>query len=194
MIESKKTNLFAVVGLLLAAPSYAATSGTAESSNLSNLSVSDIETFQEGEISTLSTIGGGLVGTGFGLGLGHLVIGKYGEMGWVFTVGEIASAAAMSMGAAQLATGVFYGDDGGADLLWIGMASYVGFRIWEIIDVWTRPGRHNRRYRAIQAKVSDEEENEENEYEEDENDQPNVSILPLITPQKSFAMGIGFRF
>lgn len=29
----------------------------------------------------------------------------------------------------------------------------LGFHIWEVIDVWTYPSRHNRDYRAAKAKA-----------------------------------------
>lgn len=36
-------------------------------------------------------------------------------------------------------------------LLFLGVFGYVGFRIWEIIDIWVAPIEHNRRYRMLKS-------------------------------------------
>ncbi|NCN26760.1 hypothetical protein GW915_04225 [bacterium] len=41
----------------------------------------------------------------------------------------------------------------GIGVYYLGALAYTGFRVWEIIDVWTIPSRHNRKYRAIKAKT-----------------------------------------
>jgi hypothetical protein len=115
-----------------------------------------VETYQYGEISTGSLVGGGLLGTVVGFGTGHIVYGAYSKKGWIFTLGESAGLALEYYGTSMMTSCAFAnvekcGENTG--LMFAGAAMLFGFRVWEIIDVWTYPGAHNREYRAIKARI-----------------------------------------
>ena len=131
-------------------------------SNLSRLSPEELAIYQYGEISTGSLIGGGLLGTFVGFGTGHIVYGKYGQRGWIFTVGEVGTIAMATVGAAKIITSCLFdgsssGCSTGSGLFILGGVGFFGFRLWELIDVWTIPGSHNDRYRSIKAFARSEE-------------------------------------
>src|ERR1700752_2272429 len=82
-------------------------------------------------------IGGGIVGTLFGFGIGHAIDGYYGEIGWIFTTTELASAIVLGSGLHNCEVDVYDKRHckGGASLaVAIGGLSFLGLRIWEIID------------------------------------------------------------
>jgi hypothetical protein len=97
-------------------------------------------------------IAGGLVGTFVGYGIGHAIIGEYGNIGWVFTVTEALATVTAITGWMMLAFSAM-GDPGpGADLsarnrtgdiglavMGVGALASTGFHIWEVVDVWSRP-------------------------------------------------------
>lgn len=108
-----------------------------------------------GLISDTRYIIGGILGTyPIGLGLGHAVQGRYMDRGWIFTVGELASLAVLISGLSSSLSDSFEGRESssGNGALVLGLIGYVGFRVFEIIDVWATPIEHNRRYRAIKAR------------------------------------------
>lgn len=120
----------------------------------SSLSQQDREILDRGEISTTRYVIGGVVGTyPLGLGIGHAIQGRYSEKGWIFTVGEVGSATAFVAGLGNCASN-WSSENCDNGLIWIGLAGYVGFRIWEIIDVWAAPPDLNRRYRELKSRVS----------------------------------------
>lgn len=107
------------------------------------------EILRKGEISTTQYIIGGIVGTyPIGLGVGHAIQGRYTEKGWIFTAGEFGSLAAFLAGIGSCWHGdQYYSCNSG--LAFAGIVGFVGFRIWEIIDVWAGPLEQNRNYREI---------------------------------------------
>ena len=55
-----------------------------------NLTEKDQEILEIGEISQTRYIIGGILGTyPIGLGVGHAVQGRWSQMGWIFTAGEL---------------------------------------------------------------------------------------------------------
>ena len=86
-------------------------------------------------------IAGGIVGTAVGFGVGHAINGEYRNIGWLFTLGEVGSIATMIGGMVVGITDSIEGnpDSKGLTLMAIGAIAMTGFRIWEIVDVWTRP-------------------------------------------------------
>lgn len=130
-----------------------------------------------GEISQTRYIVGGILGTyPLGLGIGHAVQGRYSDKGWIFTVGELGSMAVFLAGIGDCWSAVnsrYEACNGG--LMTLGFASYVGFRIWEIVDVWAAPPEINRRYRELKLQMK-----------------PTVSFSPLLAPTKDGAIA-GFR-
>lgn len=145
-----------------------------------SLSEEDRRILQNGEISNPAYVIGGIIGTyPIGLGIGHAIQGRYSDKGWIFTVGELGSAAVAMAGLGDCVSD--WSDsrrrcEGG--LIVLGFVGYLGFRIWEIIDVWAAPPEINRRYRELKART-----------------QPAVSWKPLITPTKDGGMlGIAMTF
>ncbi|MFN0248938.1 MAG: hypothetical protein ACKV2T_18760 [Kofleriaceae bacterium] len=125
------------------------------------LSAEDAEILNRGPITESAHIGGGLVALFFGFGIGQAVQGRYGDTGWIFTVGELGSGALMIYGLVQLIDDC-YGYDyecndtnrsGGAGPLIVGALALTGFRIWEVVDAFAGPASHNRRYKNVQMRV-----------------------------------------
>ena len=117
--------------------------------NLHLLTPEERELLWQGEISPLQTIGGGLMAAWIGFGVGHAVQGRYSTDGWLFTVGEVASLAAMFVGLARVSNGEFRRDNGAETLLIGGAIGFGVFRIWEIVDAFVGPSAHNRRYQDL---------------------------------------------
>lgn len=85
-----------------------------------------------------------VVGRGLGIypgfGLGHVVQGRYFEKGWLFTLGEAAFAtvAVAGLGECGLTSAIYAGKNcSGQDKILIGVTGFVGFKLWEIVDVWS---------------------------------------------------------
>ena len=115
----------------------------------------------EGEITDGRHVGGILVSLFFGLGIGQAVQGRYGDTGWIFTVGEAASTVALIVGAVKTVDESFCpledrncdkGNSGSA-LLIGGLIGLVAFRIWEVADAITGPPRHNARLRDLRMRL-----------------------------------------
>jgi hypothetical protein len=131
------------------------------------LTEEELEILEQGEISAGRFIAGGIVGTHVGFGVGHIVQGRWSDMGWMFTIGETAAFAAFVYGMADCLEGETYyasdtngyhdtttrNDGCNAGLFVGGLIGFAGLRLWEVIDVWTGPPRHNARYRRVRARV-----------------------------------------
>ena len=130
---------------------------------------------------------GGMTGTLVGFGMGHAVIAQYEELGYVFTLGEFGTGMIAVLGASGLALVKSTNPPNATDspLFWVGAASFAAFRIWEIYDIWSRPGRYNAELRK-QQEVSDEK----------------ISARPRLAPilglsssfQPQLGMGLQVRF
>ncbi len=131
-----------------------------------------------GEISEGAYVAGGILGTFPGLGIGHAVQGRYLQKGWIFTVGEIGSYGLAVAGAVNCLADSLSSRDCNGGLIVLGVAAYVGFRVWEIIDVWAGPPEHNRRYRSLKKRFPDE---------------GSMSFYVLPLPGETLA-GLQFRF
>jgi len=121
------------------------------------LSAEERDLLAEGEISTEAYIGGGVVGSVFAFGLGHLVQGRFLDKGWIFMAGEAASLTIFMVGLSHCWGDAFDGADDTCDdysaWLAVGLVGAVGFRIWELIDVWAGPPAHNARVRAARMRA-----------------------------------------
>lgn len=111
-----------------------------------------------GEISTQRYVIGGVLGTyPLGLGIGHAIQGRYSDKGWIFTAGELGSLVVLFAGIGDcLDDDDTWGDDcddNSDGLIFLGVAGYLSFRIWEIVDVWAAPREHNRRYFEIKNRM-----------------------------------------
>lgn len=131
------------------------------------LTDSQLQLLADGEISTGRHVGGVLAAVHFGFGVGHMVEGRWGERGWIFTVGEPLAIAVMVKGLESTLVTVCESADpdrpGSHDChseghperaKWMiagGLISFVGLRAWEIIDSYTGPVNHNRKVRRLRA-------------------------------------------
>lgn len=127
-----------------------------------------------GEISTTAYVLGGIVGTyPIGLGVGHAIQGRYSDKGWIFTAGELGSLALVMAGAGDcLSTSSSANSTcrgGGAIVM--GVLGFVGFRIWEIVDVWAAPPQINQHYRSLKLQM-----------------QRQSSIRPILAPTQDGAV------
>lgn len=105
--------------------------------------------YDRGRITSGQALGGGLIGTVVGFGSGHVVINAYRDMGWVFTVGELGSVGLAAAGVLSDGKG-----NAGGLMLAGGILSFLGFRVWQIVDVWTRPEKMREDYYRIERKLS----------------------------------------
>ena len=107
-----------------------------------------------GEITQDRIIGGGLLGMFMGFGLGHAVQGRYSEKGYLFTLGELGSIVAITVGLLACLDSLEDGcQDSGQATAVAGLIGLGIFRVWEMVDVWTGPGDYNQRVRAARAKA-----------------------------------------
>ncbi len=146
------------------------------------LSANEQQVLDDGKIETSSYVVGGLVGTlVIPFGVGQAIQGRYDEKGWIFTVSETASLAAMIGGLASRPMG----DTSFPGLALAGAIAFTGFRIWEVVDLWVGPPSHNRRYDRIKTKLSRRNSKKLEHY--------SMSIYPVQT-HTEMAMGTGFSF
>ena len=122
------------------------------------LTVEELQLLQQGEISDGQHIGGGLVAFFVPFGVGQAVQGRWNDTGWIFTVGELGSIAAMITGAVKLiddcGDDTICSDDTAGSTLLVGGAIALGvFRIWELVDAFTGQIGHNRRVRELRMRV-----------------------------------------
>lgn len=117
------------------------------------LSAEEAAILARGEISEGEHLGGGLVGTFTGFGLGHAVQGRFVDRGWIFLVGEAVSIAAAVTFAVRCAESSSINCEEEAGWLFAGVVGTIGFRVWEVIDVWRGPALHNARVRELRARL-----------------------------------------
>lgn len=122
------------------------------------LSVEDQELLAQGEITDGQHVGGGLVALMFGFGVGQAVQGRWHETGWIFTLGETGSLVAMIYG---FADGIDHcsGDvcgratQGDVALVVGGLVAFSALHVWEVVDAFVMPPKHNRRVRELKARL-----------------------------------------
>jgi hypothetical protein len=122
------------------------------------LTPEDQNLLADGEISTGAHIGGGLVSLMFGFGTGHIVQGRWGDRGWIFTLGESASLGVMIYGIGKMASSCTTidetGDCGtsGTGFVLGGAVALTALHVWEVVDAFVAPIGHNRRVRQAQLR------------------------------------------
>lgn len=123
------------------------------------LTADQLELLQRGEISEGQHMGGGIASILVGFGIGQAVQGRYGETGWIFTVGELASMTALMIGVVQAFDDCFNFDDTcedgnkGEGLIIGGLVGLFAFRIWEVVDAFGGPPKHNRKVRELKMRL-----------------------------------------
>lgn len=110
-----------------------------------------------GEISTARYITGGILGTyPIGFGLGHAIQGRWSEDGWFFTAGELGSVSLVVAGILGCVDQAFDGSNCSnleSAFIITGAVGFIGFRIWEIADVWSKPPMYNNKYRDLKKYI-----------------------------------------
>jgi hypothetical protein len=123
------------------------------------LTPDEAKLLQIGEISDNTQLTGGLVAVFVGFGVGQAVERRWGETGWIFTLGETVSTAVLVWGVTQAFTQCFTPADlcrpsgNGETAMLAGAIALTGLRIWEIADAFTGPRRHNERVRALRVRL-----------------------------------------
>jgi hypothetical protein len=137
------------------------------------LSEDDLYVLRRREIGPFAYVVGGLAATYPGFGLGHIIQGRYVQKGRLFMRGEIVGAALMLIDAFR-ALGSCGGDCSVGPLFYGGAATFVVFKVWEVVDAWGYPPRHNERYLELQQQRA-----------------TGMSLAmpkPLVLPSAAFAM------
>lgn len=128
------------------------------------MSPEDAELLREGYIQPERTMIGGVVAIFVGWGIGQAVEGRWHDTGWIFSLGETASIAAMIGGI----VGIFNcegfapsdpnndvcpgGDSTSKGFVIGGALALTGFRIWEVVDAFIGPGNHNERVHELRQR------------------------------------------
>lgn len=139
---------------------------------------------KEGPISRDRYILGGVMGTTIGFGTGHAIVGKWKEMGWLYTLAETGFLGMMMIGYKKsiidtVETGFNGNFDGPSYGLMI--TGYLGFfltKMGETYDIWNRPHEHNKTYKKVQEKAEKSAE---------------LHLLPQIEPKK-LALNLSLSF
>lgn len=125
------------------------------------LTLDEQKLLARGEISDNRYIGGAVASIFFGFGVGQAVQGRYGDTGWIFTVGEVGSLTALFVGLLQSFDRCYYDayepscsdDNHGETLLIGGMVGLLVFRAWELVDAFAGPPKHNARVRELRLRL-----------------------------------------
>ena len=102
--------------------------------------------------------GGAAMGFVIGYGTGHMIQGRYGERGWIATVGTLGGITVIISAVGKTCTEIdAYGDAeqtwcGGTRLL-TGLLVIVGTKVWEVADLLSTPKAHNKRYRSLKERT-----------------------------------------
>ncbi|MCA9519508.1 MAG: hypothetical protein KC609_00980 [Myxococcales bacterium] len=129
-------------------------------------------------ISQFQFVGGGLLGTLVGFGLGHAVQNRWTRTGWIFTLGE-------TVGMGLFAGGFLHDSENPDSKVGIGLivsgAILMGvLRIAEIVDIWRLP-----REMEI-ARLSPAERSRLNT-------KPRLAVAPIIAPS-TYGLAFGVRY
>ncbi|HET7503607.1 MAG TPA: hypothetical protein VFK02_21440 [Kofleriaceae bacterium] len=110
------------------------------------------ELLTDGEISDGRHLAGVLGSFMVGWGIGQAIQGRYGDTGWIFTVGEAGSVVALITGFVR-EIGSEGDDSTGGALLVGGLVGILVFRTWEVIDSIVGPPRHNTKVRELRMRL-----------------------------------------
>ena len=146
------------------------------------LTPEDQDTLAIGYISDGQYLGGGLASLFLGFGIGQAVEGRWHDTGWIFTLGEpVAFGVTMyglieSLNCFDSAAGSC--SSAGGTAIAVGLIGLAGLRIWEIIDAFVAPPRHNERFQALQQRLG--------------NPQPFYGAVPFVMPSTGGGAVAGF--
>ncbi|HEU0033113.1 MAG TPA: hypothetical protein VFQ53_20915 [Kofleriaceae bacterium] len=117
------------------------------------------ELLMRGEISDGAHVGGGIASLFIGFGVGQAIQGRWGDTGWIFTLGESASFVALVYGMTQMFNDCFAtvestcDNNDGEGLFIAGLLGYTVFRTWGVVDAFAGPPKHNRRVRELRMRL-----------------------------------------
>lgn len=151
------------------------------------LTAEEMETLSIGYITDGQYIGGGVASLFVGFGVGQAVEGRWHDTGWIFTLGEPVAFGVFIYGLMQnigcigTSGGCSNNHDAGSTAIVVGAVSLVGLRLWEVIDAFVGPSRHNERYRALQMRLG--------------NPMPAYTYRPFVAPSNGGAVaGLSLSF
>lgn len=161
----RSASVLITTALVVAASTAHAQPGTGSIGDVvePRLSAEEQELLDRGEISPGAHGVGVFASIGAGLGLGQLFQNRWTETGWIVTLGEGASLAVLIYAfeknedhayCVELRDRADCGSSGATAAL-IGGIGFAVFRVFGIVDAAIGPGRHNRRVRAIRARVGE---------------------------------------
>lgn len=132
-----------------------ADAAAADSSEKTNVPMSkeDLYILSKGEVSRSRYALGTVLSIFPGFGVGHAVNKQFAKSGWIFLAGEGAAAGVMFVGVLACFGDSLFEDENKCSnsLVDIGGMTFLGFKIWEVVDAITRPPKHNARYRELVA-------------------------------------------
>ena len=121
------------------------------------LSSDEADLLERGEVGDAAWIGGGLAAMLIGFGVGQAIQGRWGEQGWVFTLGEPVAVTVMTVGAVEVFTDCTdrctQTNDRGAWMLVGGLLGFIGLRAWETLDAFVTPPADNVRLRELRQRL-----------------------------------------
>lgn len=155
-----------------------------------DLTEKDREVLEIGHINDTKYIVGGILGTyPLGFGIGHVVQGRWTEQGWIFTAGEGASLAAILVGVSGCLRDSDFDTDHcsgfNSTLVIGGVLGFIGFRIWEIVDVWATPPSQNRKYEELKKYI-------QNGKAKDV--KTSLDLIPIFDPYLGNGLAFNLRF
>jgi hypothetical protein len=118
------------------------------------------EESQEKLITPQQHSGGAVAALFFGFGSGQAIQGRWRERGWIFTVGDTLSVAAMVGGAMSMTgcLGQMQGGDTKCELAMgtavTGLLAFSVLRIWQTADAIVVPPEHNRLVREAELEAA----------------------------------------
>ena len=111
----------------------------------------EADVIAHGEISKGKWITGGVRASTIGFGIGQAAQGRWRYTGWIFTVGEAGSLVAVGYAGIDMLINSDHRQKG--DYPWYilggGLILFGGLKVWDGIDGWVGPPRHNKRYREL---------------------------------------------
>jgi len=120
---------------------------SSHSQSTTQLTDNDRRILENGEIRGFRRVAGSILAVSPGFGIGHTVHGRYLHRGWIFTLGELGSAAVVATSLPGCETA-----SDGCIVALLGFSGFIGFKVWEFVDSIVGPIRDNRQHRSLQSR------------------------------------------
>jgi hypothetical protein len=158
-----------------------------------NLSHEDQRLLKIGEVSTPEHIIGGLLGMYPGFGVGHAFQDRWTDRGYIFTIGEVGSLGILMLGVASCLGDAFSDSIDGKEesdcnnaFVVIGSVGFLGFKIWEVADVWFDPPGHNRKFRKLRHQI--------NNHPPKKSEIQSLNLVPFLNRNMGSGINLQYRF